>query len=198
MESVEHNGGGKPVAVATDYQSGDSKGNGKNGGTLDGTDFSLNNKCNKTWRDIDLHYTTADISTRQLFLKDLLTPRSEPTPALRTMEDEIALQDKEDNIEKTVRTKALRSGFEAAVHRQQLQASNKWITLSSSTEAYIGQGDVIGAPPHYVRGTPHVASGKQEKLAARLMMAKWDSAAANACIASLWSNQGGPDGTLPA
>jgi hypothetical protein len=91
-------------------------------------------------------------------------PRSEPTPALHVMEDEIALQDKEDT-EKTARIKALRSGFEAAA-RQQLQAGDKSITWSSSTEASIGQGDIIGVPPHYARRTPHSASGKQEKLAA--------------------------------
>jgi hypothetical protein len=113
MESVEHDGGSKPVAVATYYQSGDSKGNGKNGGTLDGTDFLLNNECNKTLCDIDLHYTIADTPTCQLFSKDFSMPHSKPTPALRVMEDEIALQDKEDT-EKTARIKALRSGFEAA------------------------------------------------------------------------------------
>jgi hypothetical protein len=195
MESVEQDGGGKPAAVATDYQSGDSKGNGKNGGTLDGTDFPLDNECNKTLRDIDLHYTTADTPTRQLFSNDFSTPRSKPTPALRVMEDEIALQDKEDT-EKTVRIKALRSRFEAAA-RQRLQAGNKRITWSSSMEASIGQGDVVGVPPHYARGTPHAALDKQEKLAARLATAEWDSAAANAHVASLRSNQDGPDGTLP-
>jgi hypothetical protein len=196
MESVEHNGGGKPAAVATDYQSGDGKGNGKNGGTLDGTDFPLNNECNKTLQDIDLHYTTANTPTCQLFSKDFLTPRSKPTPALRAMEDEIAFQDKE-NTEKTARIEALRSGFEAAA-RQRLQAGNKRITWSSSTEASTGQGDVVGAPPHYAKETPHAASGKQEKLAEWLATAKWDSVAANACVASLQSNQGEPNGTLPA
>jgi hypothetical protein len=29
---VEHNGSGKPAVVATNYQSGDGMGNGKNGG----------------------------------------------------------------------------------------------------------------------------------------------------------------------
>ncbi len=196
MESVEHNGGGKPLAVATDYQSGDGKGNGKNGGTLDGMDFPFNNKCNKTLHDIDLHYMMADTPTRQLFLKDFLMPCSEPTPALHAMEDEIALQDKEDT-EKTARIEALCSRFEAAA-RHQLQAGNKRITWSSSTEASIGQGDVVVVPPHYARGTPRAALGKQEKLAAWLATAKWDSAAANACVASLRSDQGGPDGTLPA
>jgi hypothetical protein len=116
MESVEHNGGGKPAAVATDYQSGDGKGNGKNRGTLDGMDFPLNNKCNKTLHDIDLHYTTANTPTHQWFLKDFSTPCSKPTPMLRAMEDEIALQDKEDT-EKTARIKALRSSFEAAARQ---------------------------------------------------------------------------------
>ncbi len=196
MESVEHDGSSKPAAVATDYQSGNGKGNGKNGGTLDGTDFPLNNKCNKTLRDIDLHYTTSNTPTRQLFSNNFLMPHSKPTPALCTMEDTIALQDKVDT-EKTARIKALRSRFEAAA-RQLLQAGDKKITWSSSTEASIGQGDVIGVPPHYARRTPHAASGKQEKLAARLTTAERDSAAANACVASLGSNQGGPDRTLLA
>ncbi len=75
---------------------------------------------------------------------------------------------------------------------------DKRITWSSSMKASISQGDVVGAPPHYARGTPHAASGKQEKLAAWLPTAKQDSAAVNACVASLRSDQGGPDGTLPA
>jgi hypothetical protein len=120
-------------------------------------------------------------------------PRSKPTPALRAMEDEIALQDKEDT-EKTARIEALCSRFEAAA-RQRLQAGDKRITWSSSAEASIGQGDVVRAPPHYARGTPHAASGKQEKLAAQLATAEWDSAAANARNTSLWSNQG--DLTVP-
>jgi hypothetical protein len=196
MDSVEHDGSGKPAAVATDYQSGNSKGNGKNGETLNGTDFPLNNKCNKTLQDIDLHYMMANTPTCQLLLKDFSTPRSKPTPVMRAMEDEISLQDKEDT-EKTARIEALCSRFEAAA-KQQLQAGDKRITWSSSTEASIGQGDVVGAPLHYARGTPHAASGKQEKLVARLATAERDSAAANACVASLRSNQGGPDGTLPA
>jgi hypothetical protein len=65
-------------------------------------------------------------------------------------------------------------------------------------EASTNQGDVIGTPPHYARGTPRVALGKQKKLAAWLATAKWDSAAANARVASLWADRGRPDGTLPA
>jgi hypothetical protein len=128
-----------------------------------------------------------DTPTCQLFLKDFLTPHSKPTPALCAMEDDIALQDKEDT-EKTARINALHSRFEAAA-RQRLQAGNKRITWSSSMEASIGQGDVVGAPPHYARGIPHAASGKQEKLAARLATAKRDSAAANACVTTGYGSQ---------
>jgi hypothetical protein len=196
MESMEYNGGGKPAVVATNYQSGYGKGNRKDGGTLDGKEFPIDNECNKTPSVIDLHSAAANTPTRQLFLENFSTPYRELTPALHAMEDDIALQDEEDK-EKTARIDALCTGFEAAA-RQRLQASDKRISWSSPIEASINQGDVVGKPPHYARGTPHVASGKQEKLAARLATTKWDSAAANARVASLWANQGGPDGTLPA
>jgi hypothetical protein len=169
MESMEHDGSSKPVVVATNYQSGYGKGNRKDGGTLDGKKFPMNNECNKTLRVIDLHSAIADTPTCQ-FLENFSMPRSEPTPVLRTMEDDIDLQDKEDKA-KTARINAPCSGFEAAT-KQRLQAGDKRISWSSPMETSIDQGDVVGMPPHYARGTPHVALGKQEKLVAWLATAK--------------------------
>ncbi len=193
---MEHNGGGKPAAVATDYQSGYGKGNRRDRGTLDGKEFFIDNKCNKTPSVIDLHSVVADTPTHQLFSENFSTPCRKLTPALHAMEDGISLQDKEDK-EKTVWINALHSGFEAAA-RQRLQAGDKRISWSSPMEAFIDQGGVVGTPPHFARGTPYVALGKQKKLVAWLATAEQDSVAANARFASLWADQGGPDGTLLA
>jgi hypothetical protein len=87
MEIMEHDGGGKPAVVATNYLSGYGKGSRKDGGTLDSQEFPINNEWNKTLRLIDLHSTTANTPTCQLFLENFLTPHSKPTPMLRTMEE---------------------------------------------------------------------------------------------------------------
>jgi hypothetical protein len=166
FDSLECDGGGKPVAVVTNGQSGHCKGYRGDGGYSEGNESPIINKCNKTLHCIDIHAAMVSTPTRQLFLESFSPALSGTTPKLRAMEEDIALQEREAT-KKTARIDALRSGYEAAI-KLRIQESDKWISWSPVTKASYVQGSYDGAPPLHSRGTSHTASGKQVKLVAQL------------------------------